>query len=89
MVEHTVLQFTFIHFLHDWSRSGTVVYKALTAPYSKLFVVTESATGVKSTYLFHVRKNEEVLVSYDTNLAYIPSRCVSKSPGDSTSCVPE
>ena len=81
---HTVLQFTFIEFDKNWTRAGTVQYIA--ADKAQLIVVAEGATGVKETYWFQVAKDEVVLVSWDTNLVYIPAKCVRKEPGDKTVC---
>ena len=79
---HTVLQFTFIEFDKNWTRAGTVLYTAIDK--GQLVVVVEGATGVKETYLFEVARGEVVLVSWDTNLVYIPAKCVKKEPGDKT-----
>ncbi len=79
---HTVLQFIFIEFDKNWTRAGTVLYTAIDK--AQLVVVVEGATGVKETYLFEVARGEVVLVSWDTNLVYIPAKCVKKEPGDKT-----
>jgi hypothetical protein len=49
-----------------------------------LVVVAEGVTGTKETYLFEVARGEVVLVSWDTNLVYIPAKCVKKESGDKT-----
>jgi len=49
-----------------------------------LVVVVEGVTGVKETYLFEVARGEVILVSWDTNLVYIPAKWVKKEPGDKT-----
>jgi hypothetical protein len=79
---HTVLQFTFIEFDKNWTRTGTVLYTATEK--AQLVVVVEGVTGIKETYLFEVARGEVVLVSGDTNLVYIPAKCVKKEPGDKT-----
>jgi hypothetical protein len=81
---HTVLQFTFIEFDKNWTRAGTVLYTAIDR--AQLVVVVEGVTGVKNTYLFEVARGEVVLVSWTTNLVYIPAKCVKKEPGDKTGC---
>jgi len=79
---HTVLQFTLIEFDKNWTRAGTVLYTAIDK--AQLVVVVEGVTGVKDTYLFEVARGEVVLVSWTTNLVYIPAKCVKKEPGDKT-----
>ena len=79
---HTVLQFKLIEFDKNWTRAGTVLYTAIGK--AQLVVVVEGVTGVKDTYLFEVARGEVVLVSWDTNLVYIPAKCVKKEPGDKT-----
>jgi hypothetical protein len=81
---HTVLQFTLIEFDKNWTRAGTVLYTATDK--AQLVVVVEGVTGIKETYLFEVARGEVVLVSWDTNLVYIPAKCVKKEPGDKTVC---
>ncbi|MDH3234911.1 MAG: hypothetical protein OEQ29_15430 [Alphaproteobacteria bacterium] len=83
-MEHTALEFTFIEFDKNWTRAGTVQYIATST--AQVIVVAEGATGVKTTYWFKVPKNEIVLVSYNTNVAYIPAKCVKKTGGDKTRC---
>ncbi len=84
MTPHTVLTFVFIEFDTNWDRSGTVQYLAKAD--AQLIVVAEGATGVKTTYWFKVAKGGIVLVSYSTNVAYIPARCAKRAPGDKTTC---
>ena len=79
---HTVLRFALIEFDQNWTRAGTVLYTAIDK--AQLVVVVEGVTGVKETYLFEVARGEVVLVSWDTNLVYIPGKCVKKEPGDKT-----
>jgi len=79
---HTVLQFMLIEFDKNWTRAGTVLYTATDK--AQLVVVVEGVTGVKDTYLFEVARGEVVLVSWDTNLVYIPAKCVKREPGDKT-----
>ncbi len=79
---HTVLQFVLIEFDKNWTRAGTVLYTAIDK--AQLVVVVEGVTGVKDTYLFEVPRGEVVLVSWTTNLVYIPAKCVKKEPGDKT-----
>jgi hypothetical protein len=80
----TVLKFILIEFDKNWTRAGTVLYTAIDK--AQLAVVTEGVTGVKETYLFEVARGEVVLVSWNTNLVYIPTKCVKKEPGDKTVC---
>ncbi len=84
MTPHTVLTFVFIEFDKNWNRAGTVQYIAQTD--AQLIVVAETATGVKTTYWFTVSKNDIVLVSFNTNVAYIPARCSKRARGDRTTC---
>lgn len=79
---HTVLQFKMIEFDKNWTRAGSVLYTATDK--GQLVVVVEGNTGVKETYLFEVARGEVVLVSWNTNLVYIPGKCVKKEPGDKT-----
>jgi hypothetical protein len=79
---HTVLQFKLIEFDKNWTRAGSVLYTAIDK--AQVVVVVESITGVKETYLFEVARGEVVLVSWDTNLVYIPAKCVKREPGDKT-----
>jgi hypothetical protein len=79
---HTVLRFILIEFDKNWTRAGTVLYTAIDK--AQLVVVVEGVTGVKDTYLFEVARGEVVLVSWATNLVYIPAKCVKKEPGDKT-----
>ena len=81
---HTVLRFTLIEFDNNWTRAGTVLYTAIDK--AQLVVVVEGVTGVKETYLFEVARGEVVLVSWNTNLVYIPAKWVKKEPGDKTVC---
>jgi hypothetical protein len=78
----TVLKFILIEFDKNWTRAGTVLYTAIDK--AQLVVVVEGGTGVKETYLFEVARGEVVLVSWNTNLVYIPAKCVKKEPGDKT-----
>jgi hypothetical protein len=80
----TVLKFILIEFDKNWTRAGTVLYTAIDK--AQLVVVTEGVTGVKETYLFEVARGEVVLVSWNTNLVYIPAKWVKKEPGDKTVC---
>jgi len=79
---HIVLQFTLIEFDKSWTRAGSVLYTAIDK--AQVVVVVEGMTGVKETYLFEVPRGEVVLVSWDTNLVYIPGKCVKKELGDKT-----
>ena len=79
---HTVLQFKLIEFDKNWTRAGSVLYTAVDN--AQVVVVVEGITGVKETYLFEVPRGEVVLVSWDTNLVYIPGKCVKREPGDKT-----
>jgi hypothetical protein len=79
---HTVLRFTLIEFDKNWTRAGTVLYTAIDK--AQLVVVVEGITGIKETYLFEVARGEVVLVSWDTNLVYIPAKWLKKDPGDKT-----
>jgi hypothetical protein len=79
---HTVLRFTLIEFDKNWTRAGTVLYTAIDK--AQLVVVAEGVTGVKETYLFEVARGEVVLVSWHTNLIYIPAKWLKKDPGDKT-----
>ncbi len=79
---HTVLQFKLIEFDKNWTRAGSVLYTAIDK--AQVVVVVESMTGIKETYLFEVARGEVVLVSWDTNLVYIPGKCVKREPGDKT-----
>ena len=79
---HTVLQFKLVEFDKNWTRAGSVLYTAIDK--AQVVVVVEGMTGVKETYLFEVARGEVVLVSWDTNLVYIPAKCVKKEPGDKT-----
>jgi hypothetical protein len=79
---HTVLKFILIEFDKNWTRAGTVLYTAIDK--AQLVVVVEGVTGTKETYLFEVERGEVVLVSWDTNLVYIPARWLKKEPGDKT-----
>jgi hypothetical protein len=79
---HTVLQFILIEFDKNWTRAGSVLYTATDK--AQLVVVVEGVTGVKETYLFEVARGEVVLVSWDTNLVYIPAKWVKREPGDKT-----
>jgi len=79
---HTVLRFLLIEFDNNWTRAGTVLYTAIDR--AQLVVVAEGAAGGKETYLFEVARGEVVLVSWDTNLVYIPAKCAKKEPGDKT-----
>ncbi len=81
---HTVLQFILIEFDQHWTRAGSVLYTATDK--AQLVVVVESVTGIKETYLFEVARGEVVLVSWDTNLVYIPAKCVKRESGDKTAC---
>jgi hypothetical protein len=81
-MEQTVLKFILIEFDKNWTRAGTVLYTAIDK--AQLVVVTQGVTGVKETYLFEVARGEVVLVSWNTNLVYIPAKCVKKEPGDKT-----
>jgi hypothetical protein len=81
---HTVLQFTLAEFDKNWTRAGTVQYTATAK--ALLLVVAEGATGIKQTYTFQITKGEIVLVSWDTNLIYIPAMCAKKESGDTTKC---
>ena len=79
---HTVLKFVLIEFDKNWTRAGTVLYTAIDK--AQLVVVVQGVTGAKETYLFEVARGEVVLVSWDTNLVYIPAKWVKKDPGDKT-----
>jgi len=79
---HTVLQFTLIEFDKNWTRAGSVLYTAIDK--AQLVVVVEGVTGAKDTYLFEVARGEVVLVSWGTNVVYIPAKCLKKEPGDKT-----
>lgn len=83
---HTVLQFKLIEFDKNWTRAGSVLYTAIDT--SQLVVIVEGITGGKETYLFEVERGEVVLVSWNTNLVYIPGKCVKKEPGDKTAYGP-
>ena len=47
-------------------------------------MIVEGVTGIKETYLFEIARAEVVLVSWDSNLVYIPAKCMKKEPGDKT-----
>jgi hypothetical protein len=79
---HTVLKFVLIEFDKNWTRAETVLYTAIDN--AQLVVVVEGVTGVKETYLFEVARGEVVLVSWHTNLVYIPAKCVKRESGDKT-----
>jgi hypothetical protein len=79
---HTVLQFKLIEFDKNWTRAGSVLYTAIDK--AQMVVVVEGMTGINETYLFEVARGEVVLVSWDTNLVYIPGKCVKREPGDKT-----
>jgi hypothetical protein len=79
---HTVLRFTLIEFDQNWTRAGTALYTAIDK--AQLVVVVEGITGIKETYLFEVARGEVVLVSWDTNLVYVPAKWLKKDPGDKT-----
>lgn len=79
---HTVLQFKLIEFDKSWTRAGSVLYTAIDK--AQVVVVVEGATGLIETYLFEVARGEVVLVSWNTNLVYIPGKCVKKESGDKT-----
>ncbi len=79
---HTVLQFTLIEFDEHWTRAGSVLYTATER--AQLVVVAEGVTGIRETYLVEVGRAEVVLVSWDTNLVYIPAKCMKKESGDKT-----
>jgi hypothetical protein len=79
---HTVLQFALIEFDENWTRAGTALHTAIDK--AQLVAVVEGVTGVRETYLFEVPRGEVVLVSWNTNLVYIPAKCVKKEPGDKT-----
>ncbi|MGB8656491.1 MAG: hypothetical protein WCE90_01735 [Candidatus Zixiibacteriota bacterium] len=87
MSYHTVLEFTFIEFDKNWSRAGTVQLQYTANNTAQLLVVAEGKTGVKTTYLFQMERGEIVLVSYDVNLVYIPSKCIQRKAGDATKCL--
>ena len=79
---HTVLKFLLIEFDKNWTRAGSVLYTAIDK--AQLVVIVEGITGVKETYLFEVARGEVVLVSWDTNLVYIPAKWTKKDLGDKT-----
>ena len=79
---HTVLQFKLIEFDKSWTRAGSVLYTAIDK--AQVVVVVEGVTGLIETYLFEVARGEVVLVSWNTNLVYIPGKCVKKEAGDKT-----
>jgi hypothetical protein len=79
---HTVLQFKLIEFDKSWTRAGSVLYTAIDK--AQVVVVVEGVTGLIETYLFEVARGEVVLVSWNTNLVYIPGKCVKKESGDKT-----
>ena len=83
-MSHTGLRFILIEFDKNWTRAGSVLYTATDK--AQLAVVVVCVTGVKETYLFEVARGEVVLVSWDTNLVYIPAKWVKREAGDKTVC---
>ena len=82
MTPQTVLPFTYIEFDENWIRGGTVQYFAQSD--AGVIVVAESVAGAKTTYWFQVSRGETVMVSYSTNIVYIPARCTKRARGDKT-----
>lgn len=89
-ISHTVLEFAKVEFPGNWRRScdGTkfiYTHIAIESPGDVLIVVTESETGVFSTYYFnHI--NDEVWIDMNENVIHIPAHCHRKLEGDQMKC---
>lgn len=83
---HSALAFTRLQFLgQDWTRySG--VSEIIYTPNSdqELLVVTESETGVHTTFWFRVSAHDDVWVV--DNVVHIPAICLRSAEGDQSKC---
>ena len=84
MASLVCMKFIYAHFNINWNRSISsekVIYKP-TVDEAKVLVVREGMTGNKETFIFKVKRNQEVWVSLHENLIYLPSAPHSKQDGD-------
>ena len=83
---HSALVFTRLQFLgQDWTRySG--VSEIIYTPNSdqELVVVTESETGLPTTFWFRVSARDDVWVV--NNVVHIPAICLRSAEGDQSKC---
>jgi hypothetical protein len=83
---YTVLRFIFIDFDDNWDYVlGTRGDYVSTKDQAKIILVADSASGVKETYFFSLKKESWVRM-HDYNVVHIPARCVKKEKGDITTC---
>jgi len=90
MPSHVSMRFIYAHFDVNWSRAISpekVIYVPTVAE-AKVLVVREAVTGMKETFVFRVKSNQEVWISLHENIIYLPSAPHSRQPGDNVPIVP-
>ena len=84
MASFVCMKYIYAHFNKNWERSISnekVIYEPIVDE-AKVLVVREGRTGNKETFIFKVKRNQEVCISLHESLIYLPSVPHSKQDGD-------
>lgn len=95
--ERTVLTYVKLDFLGDWEYYFNDYSFRPVGRSARLLVVTEAPTGNLVTHYFVVRRRpapspsgvqttDHVIVPRESNIVFIPERCVQRRQGDHTRC---
>ena len=95
--ERTILTYVKLDFRGDWEYFfGDYSFRPV-GKTAELLVVTEAPTGTLVTHFFRVRRRpapgpssvletDHVIAPNQTNIVYIPERCIKRVKGDATTC---
>ena len=85
----TAMQFVYVEFDHNWQLGNLGMWgHGYTASIdgASIMVVAEDATGTKTTYVYKLKKGEQVWVSSNHNIIFIPGVCDKAARGDNSKC---